>query len=129
MKHTPTRSLSLLCALLLGPALAATPNYTKAQATAGAAMYKAQCALCHGTKLNNGGGAKLAGPAFLQKWTSNTLDDFYFIQSTTMPQTKPGSLSEKQYLSVLAYILQVNGFKPGAKPLLKADLKNYTFKK
>lgn len=123
------RTLSLLPALLLGSALAATPAFTKAQATAGAATYKAQCLLCHGTKLNNGGGAKLAGPAFLQKWAPNNLDDFFFIESTTMPQTKPGGLKEAEYLNVLAYILQVNGFKPGTKALAKKDLVNYTFTK
>lgn len=123
----PVRLLPLL--LLAGPALAAAPQYTKAQAAAGAKTYVAQCAMCHGAKLNNGGAPKLAGPAFFQKWASNTLDDFHFITSTTMPQTKPGGLKEAEYLNVIAYILQVNGFKPTTKALAVKDLKTYTFKK
>lgn len=123
----PVRLLPLL--LLAGPALAATPQYTKAQATAGAKTYAAQCAMCHGAKLSNGGAPKLAGPMFFQKWATNNLDDFHFITSTTMPQTKPGGLKEAEYLNVIAYILQVNGFKPTARALAVKDLKSYTFKK
>ncbi|WP_168734776.1 cytochrome c [Deinococcus sp. KSM4-11] len=122
-----TRLLPLL--LLAGPALAATPQYTKAQATAGAKTYTAQCSMCHGTKLSNGGAPKLAGPMFFQKWATNSLDDFHFIMSSTMPQTNPGGLKPVEYINVLAYVLQVNGFKPGTKALAVKDLKSYTFKK
>lgn len=110
-------------------AFAATPVFTKAQADAGAKVYKAQCAMCHGAKLNNGGAPKLAGPEFLKKWAAPTVDDFYFIMHSTMPQTKPGSLSEKDNLNLIAYILQQNNFKAGTKALAMKDLKNYTFKK
>ena len=48
---------------------------------------------------------------------------------TTMPQTKPGSLTEKEALNVLAYILQQNSFKPGTKALTLKALKGYHFKK
>ncbi|MBB6018872.1 c-type cytochrome [Deinococcus radiopugnans] len=121
--------LLALTAGLLGPALAATPAYTKAQADAGAKVYKAQCAACHGAKLNNGGAPKLAGTDFLKKWSQNTLDDFFFIESHTMPQTNPGGLKESEYLNALAYILQENGFKPGKDALAVKNLKSYTFKK
>jgi S-disulfanyl-L-cysteine oxidoreductase SoxD len=115
--------------LTLVPALATTPTYTQAQATQGAATYKAQCALCHGAALNNGGAPKLAGPAFLTKWGSNSLDDFHYIMSTTMPQTKPGGLKPDQYVNLVAYVLQKNGYKAGKTPLKAANLKQYTFKK
>lgn len=111
------------------PTASKTPTYTKAQATAGAKLYVAQCAACHGTKLDNGGAPKLAGAEFLKKWASNSLDDYHFIQSTTMPQTRPGALKEAEYLNLLAYVLQQNGFKPGTKFLAASDLKTYTFKK
>ncbi|WP_161884076.1 c-type cytochrome [Deinococcus alpinitundrae] len=103
--------------------------FTKAQAAAGAKTYKASCAMCHGDKLNNGGAPKLAGDAFLKKWASNTLDDFHYIMSTTMPQTAPGSLKPEQYLAITTYILQVNGVKPGKTEFKAADLKKYNFKK
>lgn len=110
-------------------AAAKPPAFTKAQATAGATVYKLQCAACHGSTLNNGGAPKLAGPQFLKKWASNTVDDFHFIMSSTMPMTKPGALKESEYLNVLAYILQTNGFKPGTTALATKNLKAYTFVK
>lgn len=103
--------------------------FTKAQATSGAKIYKASCAMCHGDKLSNGGAPKLAGPEFLKKWASNTLDDYHFIMHSTMPQTAPGSLKDQEYLDVLTYVLQVNGAKPGKTAFKDTDLKKYNFKK
>ncbi|UBV44160.1 cytochrome c (plasmid) [Deinococcus taeanensis] len=123
------RSSVLILLGLASSALAKPPAFTKAQADAGAKVYKAQCASCHGAKLNNGGAPKLAGPDFLKKWASNTVDDFHFIMSSTMPMTKPGALKESEYLSVLAYVLQTNGFKPGTTALATKNLKAYSFKK
>ncbi|WP_407571670.1 c-type cytochrome [Deinococcus altitudinis] len=122
------RVVPVLFALTLVPALAAAP-YTKAQATQGAVTYKAQCAMCHGSALNNGGAPKLAGPEFLKKWGSNTLDDFHYIMSTTMPQTKPGGLKPAEYINLVAYVLQKNGYKAGTAPLTASNLKKSTFKK
>jgi mono/diheme cytochrome c family protein len=124
------KRLSALVLLgLASAALAKPPAFTKAQAATGAKVYKAECAACHGAKLSDGGAPKLAGADFLKKWSGNTLDDFHFIMSTTMPMTKPGALKESEYLSVLAYILQENGFKPGKDGLAVKNLKAYTFKK
>lgn len=125
----PAQSVALLISLAASAALAAPPAFTKAQADAGAKVYKAQCAACHGAALNNGGAPKLAGPEFLKKWAANSLDDFHFIMTSTMPQTKPGSLKPAEYLNLVAYALQKNGFKPGAKPLTAGALKTGTFKK
>lgn len=125
MKNT----LVMLALFSMTSALAATPVYTKAQADAGAKTFKAQCAMCHGDKLNNGGAPKLAGPEFMKKWAAPNLDDFYYILHTTMPQTKPGSLSEKEDINIIAYILQQNNFKAGTKALAMKDLKGYNFKK
>jgi hypothetical protein len=41
--------------------------------------------------------------------------------STTMPQGKPGSLTPDQYLDVIAFILDANGFKSGATDLKPGD--------
>ncbi len=102
-----------------------TPPFTTQQATQGAATYKGQCAMCHGTALNNGGAPHLKGADFLKKWGSNSLDDFHYLMSTTMPQTAPGSLKPAQYLNLVAYVLQQNGYKPGKAALTAADLKKY----
>ncbi len=103
--------------------------FTKAQATSGAKIYKASCAMCHGDKLSNGGAPKLAGDVFLKKWANNSLDDFHYIMHTTMPQTAPGSLKDEEYIDVTTYVLQVNGAKPGKTAFKESDLKKYNFKK
>ena len=127
----------VLTTTLIAQAATTTPTpasylkapYTKVQAASGAKVYKADCAMCHGAKLNNGGAPKLAGDVFLKKWASNTLDDFHFIMSSSMPQTAPGSLKPEEYLNLTAYILQENGVKPGKVEFKADDLKKYNFKK
>ena len=106
-----------------------TPPYSAQQATQGAATYKAQCALCHGSTLDNGGAPHLKGANFLKKWGKNSLDDFHYVMSTTMPQTNPGGLKPAEYLNLVTYVLQQNGFKVGKTALTAADLKKYTLTK
>ncbi len=93
--------------------------FTSAQASRGEAVYRAQCADCHGRDLDDGDIAPLAGPAFIQSWTrpGRTLGDLYYITRSTMPRTAAGSLSEREYVDVLAYILERNGYPAGEVPL------------
>jgi mono/diheme cytochrome c family protein len=87
--------------------------YTAAQATAGAAIYAAQCSSCHGQKLEGGSGPQLAGSDFMGKWTGQTADDLRDVIATEMPLTNPGSLKPDEVLQVLAYILQQNSYPAG----------------
>lgn len=99
-------------------------NFTTEQANQGKATYQAQCASCHGANLQGQAGPALRGSEFASKWQKNSLEDLYHIISTQMPLDHPGSLSETQYIEVLAYILQENGHKATDKPLARADLAN-----
>jgi len=102
-----------------GQQLAATV-FTAQQATAGSTVYAASCASCHMADLAGRNEApQLAGNNFMNTWRNrSTKDLFEFIQST-MPPTGE-SLSEAQFLSVTAYILQANGAQPGATPMTPA---------
>ena len=102
-----------------GQQLAATV-FTAQQATAGSTVYAASCASCHMADLAGRNEApQLAGNNFMNTWNNrSTKDLFEFIQST-MPPTGE-SLSEAQFLSVTAYILQANGAQPGATPMTPA---------
>lgn len=93
-----------------GPAL-----YTKAQAERGRVVYDAQCADCHGAALEGGSSTPLAGEKFFANWNRPelSLDDFFYIVRKTMPKDAAGSLSREQYLDVVAFILQKNGFPDG----------------
>jgi hypothetical protein len=41
-----------------------------------------------------------------------------------MPLNDPASLTHDQYVSIMAYILHFNGYKPGTKPLTYASATN-----
>jgi mono/diheme cytochrome c family protein len=115
-----------------GPALAteATPPgasagdgvFTADQSKRGEAIYNANCAMCHQPDL---GGKEpvpeLAGDKFLSHWLNHSVGELDTRVSTTMPQGKPGSLTPDQYLDVIAFILDANGFKSGATDLKPGD--------
>jgi mono/diheme cytochrome c family protein len=82
-------------------------TYTAAQATAGKQVYDATCAHCHPP-------GQLDGATFSTSWNNRRLIDFYSLIGNTMPQDRPGSLTDEQYLNVIAYILQRNQVPSGS---------------
>ena len=101
---------------------AAAGSYTAEQAARGAALYRKHCASCHGDKLEGGAGRPLAGPAFTQTWgqATRTVDDLYYVMRSTMPRPSSGSLTEKEYVDLLSFILSRNGV-PAGNDALTAD--------
>ena len=94
-------------------------TFTMAEADRGRAVYTEQCAQCHGSELSDGFAPALLGPTFRRTWSRPqvTVNDLHYIISATMPPARPGSLSEAQYLEVLAYIMAENGVAAGLEPL------------
>ena len=129
MKFGPG-SLYLLAAAasLLGGtfALAQTPAgpFTQAQVTAGRADYADNCAECHGDAMQ---GAPpdvpaLTGQQFRDSWSTRTTRELWQFISNTMPDSNPGSLTEDNYLNLVAYILAANGAKPGTTPFASTSV-------
>ncbi|HEV8021333.1 MAG TPA: cytochrome c [Candidatus Lustribacter sp.] len=126
-----TRSLLLLIPALIVAAALTTNSlsaqgggvYTADQATAGKAIFDAQCSLCHGSNLEGSSGPQLAGPDFIGKWSGQTADDLRDFIATQMPLTAPGSLKPPQVLAVLSYILQKNKYPAGDSELTAASAK------
>src|SRR5438105_2071758 len=94
------------------PAVPSTPSraakdgvYSAEQAARGQALYKDQCASCHGAALGGGNAPPLAGDAFIAIWAGPLSDLVDKIQKT-MPQNDPGKLSREQSVDVVAYLLQ-----------------------
>jgi mono/diheme cytochrome c family protein len=106
----------LLCA---GAAMAGTPPalYTAAQASAGAAAYAQNCAMCHGADLKGGAGPALLGPAFAAPGINATVGGIFVMVAQQMPAGQPGSLSQTQYEDIMAYMLQANGLPAGGTAL------------
>lgn len=92
-------------------------GYTTAQASRGATVYTQSCLSCHGANLQGESGPPLAGQTFRQAYGAGTAAQLYDFISRQMPQNKPASLSQQQYLDVTAYMLSRNGLPPGNAPL------------
>lgn len=92
-------------------------SFTTQQVGEGKKLYDSYCAVCHGSTLKNGTfGTPLAGEYFDDKWHGRRLSAF-FEKSKTMPPAAPASLPDETYAKIVAYILEVNGWKAGSTPL------------
>ncbi len=87
--------------------------YTASQAIKGLEVYELSCKSCHTP-------ASHAGPAFAAKWDGRLLWDLFRYLSEAMPKSEPGSLTERQYTRVMAYLLKLNGM-PASTEELTAD--------
>ena len=90
--------------------------YTDAQATRGSAIYKEQCASCHGPSLGGSLAPPLAGDSFTSTWGGPLLDVVNKIQNT-MPANDFGKLTRPQTTDLVAYVLQTNKFPAGRSEL------------
>jgi mono/diheme cytochrome c family protein len=114
----------LALALMLVPVIATAQNktvwsgiYTEAQATSGQAVYNQYCAGCHSQNLIGGasqGAPALKGDKFMEAWREDSLESLFTKIRTTMPRRDPKSLSEKETVDIVAYIMQANEFPVGS---------------
>lgn len=95
----------------------------------GAALYAAQCAVCHGDTGIEGPADRLVGGAgsLATEAPIKTVGNFWPYATTTfdyirraMPYFAPGSLSDDKSYAVTAYLLHLNGILP-AEASLDAD--------
>ena len=93
--------------------------FTARQVSRGAAAYAKSCASCHGPNLEGGSSLALKGSSFMNKWADgkHTVDDLYFITRTQMPYGAPETLTNQQYIDIVALMLQQNGYRAGNKEL------------
>ena len=80
--------------------------YNAPQASRGADVYSSYCKSCH-TPLSH------AGPVFYTLWNGKALSDLYAYIRDKMPKNDPGSLSEQEYVDVMAYLLKMNKMPEG----------------
>jgi PQQ-dependent dehydrogenase (methanol/ethanol family) len=94
--------------------------FTADQADRGSAVYATQCAFCHGQGLEGATSTPLAGARFMTKWGDgkHSVDDLLFVTRTQMPYGAAGTLTSRQYVDVVAFILENNGYRAGSKELV-----------
>ena len=83
--------------------------FTADQVAAGRMSYEVNCSSCHGLDLGVLRTAQLSGAEFMAKWQGRSTSELLSQLRATMPPDNIGGLAESDYLSVIAYILQVNG--------------------
>ena len=91
--------------------------FTADQAAAGWAVYARQCGECHGTGLYGAEAPPLRGVDFLNGWAGETTDELFAYVRDEMPPGLGRSLGDGVYLNLVAYILDMNGARPGDAPL------------
>ena len=122
----PLASVASLAAVGLALGIAAQARaqpaeggaFLDAQAASGRTAYGRSCASCHGTTLRGAAhGPDLTGPSFLSNWGPQTAAALYEYVRAEMPPGLGGSLPSGTYLSIVAYLLQVNGHAAGPRAL------------
>lgn len=88
-------------------------TYANEQAVRGQQVYQTTCARCHPP-------GQLDGETFEVGWNERRVFDLYSLLTNTMPQDKPGSLRDDEYIDVIAYLLQRNHV-PASSVALRAD--------
>ena len=98
--------------------------FTDAQAERGRIYFSANCAECHGEKLEGGEGKALAGTPFWNRWRGGTVGDLFTTIRTNMPfaddGSKKGTLATNVYLDIVTHILKTNGLPAGKQELTPA---------
>lgn len=84
--------------------------YSVGQATKGGTLYALNCVSCHTP-------ASHAGPTFAAKWDGRPLAELFEYVRSAMPKSDPGSLTQREYIQVLAYLLKMNGMPAGPEEL------------
>ena len=97
--------------------------YTKAQAESGKQKFLENCAQCHGPTLAGRAGPALKGPNFASVKAKFHVSDIFTILSQNMPATEPGSLAHQDYVEIMAFLLQQNGYPDGNTPLTFEEAK------
>jgi mono/diheme cytochrome c family protein len=101
-----------------GEAAGAPPAlYTPAQAQRGHAVFERHCAVCHGAHLEGRVGPALKGEKFASVKAGFTIQQIFDLLSVEMPAYAPGSLTPKQYVQIMAFLLQQNGYPAGRNAL------------
>jgi cytochrome c551/c552 len=91
-------------------------HFGRMQVDAGRALYKRQqCDLCHGATM----GGTTSVPAlndigFKGAWQNKSVNALLSCMKRTMPPGRAGTLSDAEYLQLIAAILEANGVKTGA---------------
>lgn len=102
-------------------------TFTAPQAIGGGGNYARSCASCHGAELEGSAGPALSGDNF--SWLDRPVADLHAYIQDLMPADAPGSLSDAQVSTIIAFMAQKQGMEAGDEPISTdpADLESVRF--
>src|SRR3984957_2368106 len=115
---------SVLASALVSVSAIALDNgpFTADQSRAGRALYAANCAQCHGARLQGAGEAPgVSGATFIAAWGNRSSDELYNLVKASMPYGNGNSLDADTYKRIVSFVLAANGAKPGATAFAGAE--------
>ena len=96
--------------------------YTEEQATKGSLAYYKNCSMCHGPLLDGQSagysGPALKGPEFADPSYDFHVNEMFNFVAKLMPPGEPGTLTHEEYVEIMAFILQQNGYPAGSHELV-----------
>ena len=102
--------------------------YSAAQNKRGEQVHSANCASCHGRRLNGAGepdmppSPAIARETFLRKWAGRSVAELFEYVQTKMPPDTPGRLSPQETADSIAHMFATSNMPAGEKEL-PTDLK------
>jgi mono/diheme cytochrome c family protein len=108
----PAVALALTFAPRSAPAQSATPpgaspvTAAARQLDLGEQWFKSACLECHAVR-------GLDNADFRLKWDGRNAFDLFERIRSTMPESRPGTLTQGTYASIVAYLMKLNGMKVG----------------
>jgi alcohol dehydrogenase (cytochrome c) len=55
----------------------------------------------------------LIADAFTYRWQDGPLSDLFIVMKATMPESRPASLTDEEYVDIVAYLLKKNQYPSG----------------
>jgi polar amino acid transport system substrate-binding protein len=99
--------------------------YTEDQVTKGSLAYYKNCSMCHGPLLDGQSagysGPALKGPEFADPSYDFHVNEMFNFVAKLMPPGEPGTLTHEEYVEIMAFILQQNGYPAGSHELVYED--------
>jgi cytochrome c5 len=90
-----------------------TGVYSSEQAEQGKKLFESNCSTCHRSDLSGDRGPALTGDRFFTSWQAGSVNRLFSKIKETMPPNRgTASLSEDNFLAIVAYILESNTFPP-----------------
>lgn len=80
--------------------------YTAEQSARGEKLFRQYCGACHAS-------AEFKGAFFMNRWGVGTVYQLFDFLRTQMPIDNPGKLTPEEYVAVIAYVFELNGFPQG----------------